>query len=121
MPTIERDPWRTRYFENIVYPSDVMIPTEDPDAYQCYPVHRWVYSKLTVAENQGLECGPHGVTPPRFPIFSKPIYNMRGMHRQQGNLLERGIGARSTAGSFMDADAGRREKVLRNSHEEWYN
>ena len=22
---------------------------------------------------------PHGVTPPRFPVFSKPIINLKGM------------------------------------------
>jgi hypothetical protein len=38
-----------------------------------------VYNKLTIAESQDLPCGPHGLDPPFFPVFSKPIYNMRGM------------------------------------------
>ena len=32
-----------------------------------------------ICDSQGLPNGPHGTMPPRFPVFSKPIYNMRGM------------------------------------------
>ena len=35
--------------------------------------------KLAVALSQGLEAGPHGTAPPRFPVFSKPIVNLKGM------------------------------------------
>lgn len=79
MPFCEADPWRLQYFEGVDCPPDVRIPTEDPDAYQWYPQHHWVYDKLRVAESQGIACGPHGVPPPAFPVFSKPIVNMRGM------------------------------------------
>ena len=41
--------------------------------------HRWVYDKIAIARSQGLEAGPHGVMPPRFPVFSKPIINLKGM------------------------------------------
>jgi hypothetical protein len=57
----------------------VRIPTEDADAWLWYPHHRWVYDKLAVALSQGLAAGPHGVEPPAFPVFSKPIVNLRGM------------------------------------------
>ncbi|MGH8303999.1 MAG: hypothetical protein ACRETG_00130 [Steroidobacteraceae bacterium] len=79
MPFCEADPWRLQYFEGIACPPEVRIPTEDPDAYQWYPAHRWVYNKLAVAESQGIACGPHGVPPPAFPVFGKPIVNLRGM------------------------------------------
>jgi hypothetical protein len=79
MPFCEADPWRLQYFEGVECPSDVRIPTEDPDAYAWYPAQRWVYDKLRVCTSQGLECAPHGVVPPRFPVFSKPITNLRGM------------------------------------------
>ncbi len=79
MPIIERDPWRMQYFEGVACPDDVVIPTDDEEAYRRYPAHRWVYNKLLVCETQGLEHGPHGIAPPRFPVFSKPIYNLRGM------------------------------------------
>ncbi|HYL72263.1 MAG TPA: hypothetical protein VEY89_13265 [Candidatus Dormibacteraeota bacterium] len=79
MPFCEADPWRRQYFEDIPCPPQVRIPTEDPDAYQWYPAYRWVYNKLAVAESQGLECAPHGVRPPSFPVFSKPIINLHGM------------------------------------------
>lgn len=79
MPIVERDPWRMQYFEGAACPEEVLIPTEDGDAYRWYPRHRWIYNKLLIAESQGLDCGPHGLEPERFPVFSKPIYNMRGM------------------------------------------
>lgn len=68
-----------QYFNDVVCREDVFIPTEDPDCYRLYPDHRWIYNKLLVAETQGLECGPHGIVPGEFPVFSKPIYNLRGM------------------------------------------
>ncbi len=79
MPIVERDPWRMQYFEDVNCPEDVFIPTEDADAYRLYPKHRWIYNKLALAESQHFECGLHGMMPPEFPVFSKPIYNMRGM------------------------------------------
>jgi len=77
MPIHEADPWRLQYFSHVQTAAD--ISTEDSDAWQWYPAHRWVYDKLAVALSQGLEAGPHGTPPPRFPIFSKPIVNLKGM------------------------------------------
>lgn len=79
MPIIERDPWREQYFAGVSCPDDVVIPTDDTDAYELYPKQRWIYNKLLICETQGLEHGPHGIAPARFPVFSKPIYNLRGM------------------------------------------
>ena len=79
MPVVEKDPWRLQYFEAVVCPDDIIIPTDDGDAYRLYPLQRWVYNKLLICETQGLEHGPHGIPPARFPVFSKPIYNLRGM------------------------------------------
>ncbi|MDX1487675.1 MAG: hypothetical protein R3268_05695 [Acidiferrobacterales bacterium] len=79
MPIVERDPWRVQYFEGVSCPEDIEIPTEDADAYLLYPRYRWIYNKLLICETQGIEHGPHGVNPRHFPVFSKPIYNMRGM------------------------------------------
>jgi hypothetical protein len=79
VPIVEKDPWREQYFVGVACPEDVVIPTDDQDAYLLHPAHRWVYNKLLVCETQGLEHGPHGIVPPRFPVFSKPIYNLRGM------------------------------------------
>jgi hypothetical protein len=77
MPICEVDPWRFQYFDHVKTAAN--IPTEDCDAWQWYPAHRWVYDKLAVALSQGLEACPHGVEPPRFPVFSKPIINLKGM------------------------------------------
>jgi hypothetical protein len=90
MPICEADPWRLQYFEHVVCPADVNIPTEDCDAWLWYPQHRWVYDKLAVARSQGLDAAPHGVSPPRFPVFSKPIINLRGMGMASRSLRSRG-------------------------------
>ena len=79
MPICEIDPWRTQYFESVPCPADVFIPTEDSDAWTWNPAHRWVYDKLAVALSQGLDAAPHGVAPQNYPVFSKPIYNLKGM------------------------------------------
>jgi hypothetical protein len=77
MPICEADPWRLQYFAHAK--TDVFIPTEDSDAWQWYPAQRWVYDKLAVALSQQLEAGPHGTPPRQFPVFSKPITNLKGM------------------------------------------
>lgn len=86
MPICEADPWRMQYFENAACPEEVNIPTEDGDAWRWYPAYKWVYDKLAVAESQDLTCAPHGIDPETFPVFSKPIYNMRGMGAGSGVL-----------------------------------
>jgi hypothetical protein len=92
MPICEADPWRLQYFAHVNTAAN--IATEDSDAWQWYPRQRWVYDKLAVALSQELEAGPHGTPPPRFPVFSKPIVNLRGM----------GVGSR-ILGSQADYDA----------------
>ncbi|HEX3939681.1 MAG TPA: hypothetical protein VHX43_19450 [Xanthobacteraceae bacterium] len=77
MPICEADPWRLQYFTHVDTAAD--IPTEDSDAWQWYPAHRFVYDKLKLALSQNLEAAPHGVAPPRYPVFSKPMVNLRGM------------------------------------------
>ena len=79
MPIAEHDPWRMQYFEGVACPENLVIPTDDETAWELFPEHAWVYNKLTVCQSQGLPCAPHGVPPRQFPVFSKPIYNMRGM------------------------------------------
>ena len=79
MPIIERDPWREQYFEKVLCPEDVLIPTDDEHAYEFFPDHRWIYNKLAICDTQGIAGAPHGVPPTTFPVFSKPIYNMHGM------------------------------------------
>lgn len=86
MPICEADPWRVQYFEGVACPDDVNVPTEDGDAWRWYPDYKWIYNKLSIAESQGLDCAPHGVDPEQFPVFSKPIYNMRGMGAGSGVL-----------------------------------
>ncbi|HTP90457.1 MAG TPA: hypothetical protein VMJ52_01890 [Xanthobacteraceae bacterium] len=77
MPICEADPWRLQYFAHVKTVAN--IPTEDSDAWQWNPAQRWVYDKLAVALSQSLEAAPHGVAVPRFPVFSKPIVNLKGM------------------------------------------
>lgn len=79
MAIAEHDPWRVQFFEHIPCPEHISIPTDDGDAWAWYPRERWVYDKLAVALSQGLPAGPHGLKPPAFPVFSKPLMNLRGM------------------------------------------
>jgi hypothetical protein len=79
MPFLGVDSWRWQYFEGQPCPDNVIVPIDDATAWEIHPEHRWVYNKLLICETQGLPNGPHGTTPPSFPVFSKPIYNMRGM------------------------------------------
>src|SRR4029079_7840714 len=71
--------WRFQYFEHIDCPPHIRISTEDADSWEWFPEHRWIYNKLAVALSQGLQAAPHGVMPPSYPVFSKPIMNLRGM------------------------------------------
>jgi len=73
------DPWRWQYFAPVPCPDGITVPIDDATAWSIYPEHRWVYNKLEICRTQGLPHGPHGTDPDRFPVFSKPIYNMRGM------------------------------------------
>jgi hypothetical protein len=79
MPIYECDPWRMQYFTGIDCPAHVHIPTDDIDGYKFNPRHRWIYDKLLVARSQGLECGLHDSPPPRYPVFCKPVTNLKGM------------------------------------------
>jgi hypothetical protein len=79
MPILERDPWRFQYFEGVECPPNVNIPTDDPDCWTLFPEQHWIYDRLKIAESQGVCCGPHGVKPQQFPVFSKPIINLKGM------------------------------------------
>ena len=79
MPVLERDPWRFQYFDHVPCPDHVLIPTDDPDCWQLFPDHRWIYDKLRIAQTQALDAGPHGVMPASYPVFSKPIVNLKGM------------------------------------------
>jgi hypothetical protein len=79
MPVHEQDPWRNQYFVKLTCPADIFIPTDDADAYRWNPLFRWVYNKLLIAESQEIDCAPHGIEPTHFPVFSKPIFNLKGM------------------------------------------
>jgi len=72
-------PWHKPLFERHLVPTGVAIPMSDAEAYKAYPQHNWVYDKLAVARTQDIPCAPHGVMPTHFPVFSKPIINLRGM------------------------------------------
>jgi hypothetical protein len=88
MPVCEADFWRMQYFEGVHCPPNVRVPTEDNDAWAWFPEHNWVYDKLSIAKSQGLDCGPHGVAPKNYPVFSKPIINLKGMGVGSGILRD---------------------------------
>jgi len=73
------DPWRWQYFAGVACPDPVVIPVDDATGWRLYPRYRAVYSKLFLCESQGIPSAPHGVVPPTFPVFSKPVMNLHGM------------------------------------------
>ena len=87
MPYLGVDSWRWQYFAPVPCPDGVTVPVDDATAWALYPDRRWVYDKLAICRTQGLPHGPHGIEPARYPVFSKPIVNLRGM----------GIGSRPIA------------------------
>jgi hypothetical protein len=88
MPIHECDPWREQYFLGVRCPPDVHIPTDDVDASRLHPRHVWIYDKLAVARSQGLDCGTHDSAPTRYPVFCKPITNLKGMGVGSGVLAD---------------------------------
>ena len=99
MPIIEPAPWRHQYFAGVACPDDVMIPADDPEAWAAYPRHRWVFDKLQLALSQSLNAAPHGLEPPSYPVFSKPIFNFGGLGAGSCVLNTRGdYQARNTPG-----------------------
>jgi hypothetical protein len=79
LPFLGVDSWRWQYFKDQPCPKDLVIPIDDATAWDLFPEHRWVYNKLLICETQRLPHGPHGAKPKAFPVFSKPIFNMKGM------------------------------------------
>lgn len=121
----EADPWRLQYFEGIPCPEGVDIPTEDADAWTWFPRHRWVYDKLAVAQSQGIASAPHGVMPPGFPVFSKPIVNLRGMGTgSQVIASQEAYEAALTPGHFwmelLDGEHVSSDVAVENGHARWW-
>jgi len=46
VPIIEPAPWRHQFFDHVACPQDLFIPTDDPEAWEWNPRHRWVFDKL---------------------------------------------------------------------------
>ena len=77
MPFIGYDPKVLKCYEELEDPV-VDIPTTDDSAWLYYKNENWIYNKLNIALSQNIDCGPIGVTPTKYPIIVKPIYNMFG-------------------------------------------
>ena len=89
MPIYERDPWRLQFFEKVACPADVFIPTDDGDCWDWYPKQRWTYDKLKIAQTQGIRSGSYQTPPKKFPVFSKPNTNLKGMGIEGKAILSR--------------------------------
>ena len=57
------------------------IMCTDINAWSKHKVHRKIYNKLWLIEEQGINCAPIGVFPKKYPIVIKPIINLYGMSR----------------------------------------
>lgn len=79
MPILERDQWRKDYFKDVYCPDHIVISTDDRDSFELYPEFRWVYDKTRICRTQNILCSPYPLKPESYPVFSKPITNLRGM------------------------------------------
>lgn len=81
MPFVDYEEWEKQYFEpynNFKH----IIPTSDASAWKQYENHRWVYFKNKICEIQNISWLPSGVLPEKYPVFSKPVFNLYGMGAQ---------------------------------------
>lgn len=78
-PGLIYDEWRQGTGDVWNKLADARVPINDLQAWQWYPQYRHLLNKLLVAEKQGLECAPHGVSAPNRKLISRPIYNLEGL------------------------------------------
>ena len=110
MPICEADPWRLQYFAHVNTAAN--IPTEDSDAWQWYPAHRWVYDKLAVALEPKSRCRAARRAAAAFSGFLQADHQSQRHGRRQpraqiASRLRRALRARP----FLD-DAARRPPCL---------
>lgn len=79
MPFIGFDPtlYPTKY--QVDCPDDLIIPMTDPTAWEQYEDLRWVYNKMEMCKTQDVKCAPYGIYPEKYPVFLKPIHNLKGI------------------------------------------
>ena len=58
-------------------PDDLIIPMTDPVAWMQYEDLRWVYNKMEICKTQDIKCAPYGIYPEKYPVFLKPIHNLK--------------------------------------------
>ncbi len=95
------DSWRRQYFVPVPCPPGLDIPVDEASAWALYPRWRHIHNKLFICQTQGIAHGPHGTRPPRWPVFSKPIYNLRGMGTGGRVLHSPGQYAAATEPGYM--------------------
>ena len=104
MPFLGVDSWRWQYFRHSEScPDNVIVPIDDATAWELHPSTAGSTTSCAICETQGLPSGPHGTSPPQFPVFSKPIYNMRGMGRQPRHRHRAGLRGIAAARPYVDA------------------
>lgn len=89
MPFIQPDPWELQYFRTVECPEDLIIPVDETTAWRIYPHYNWLANKMEICKLQGIKHAPHGIYPPYYPMFSKPIYNLYGMSMGIRHLKDR--------------------------------
>lgn len=79
MPFVQPAQWEAHLFspweENV---KSVNVPLYDKHVWTWSPELRPLLNRLTVALKCHYSCGPHGVLPDKYPIISKPVYNLYG-------------------------------------------
>ena len=71
---------------NMIYficncPKEIIIPTNDFEAYDFFKKFQNLYNKKWIAESQNISCGLQKTEPKQFPVIIRPIKNLQGMGR----------------------------------------
>jgi len=60
---------------------NLVIPTNDFEAYKFYEQYNFLYNKKWIAESQNIRCGTSRDVPDNYPIIVRPIINLHGMSK----------------------------------------
>ncbi len=60
-------------------PKDLIIPTNDFEAYKTYKMYEHLYNKKWIAKSQNIECGSGKTFPKKYPVIVRPQINLHGM------------------------------------------
>jgi len=67
---------REYLYKTLKCPSNVIIPTNDIEAFSTLPKYNWVYDKQNICRDFGIRYGTQKDIPDKFPVIVKPYINL---------------------------------------------